>query len=118
MSWAALLLAAAMLIGADARPRVRAALTAVQPLRVSPPGVNDPFGGGVQLGRACGLRMLNRAADLLALGAEPATAWTNITVCRGSPWCRCRCGASMPRGRPPALRPALTAAPPAWWRSR
>jgi pilus assembly protein TadC len=24
-------------------------------------------------------RVLNRAADLLALGAEPATAWTNLT---------------------------------------
>ncbi len=33
MSWAALLLAAAMLIGADARPRVRAGLTTVEPRR-------------------------------------------------------------------------------------
>ena len=102
MSWATLLLAAAMLIGADARPRVRAGLTTVEPRRASPPGANDPLAAASSLDvlAAClrsGMavataasatapsapaalaRALNRAADLLALGAEPATAWTNLT---------------------------------------
>jgi pilus assembly protein TadC len=102
MSWAALLLAAALLIGADSRPRVRAGLTAVEPRRrLTPPGPNDPLAAassfdvlaaclrsGMAVSTAASAtapsapatlaRVLNRAADLLALGAEPATAWTNL----------------------------------------
>jgi pilus assembly protein TadC len=102
MSWAALLLAAAMFIGTNARPRVRAGLTAVEPRRVSTPGENDPLAAassfdvlaaclrsGMAVSTAASAtapsapgplaRVLNRAADLLALGAEPAKAWTDIT---------------------------------------
>ena len=102
MSWAALLLAAALLIGADSRPRVRAGLTAVEPQRRSTPsGPSDPLAAassfdvlaaclrsGMAVSTAASAtapsapatlaRVLNRAADLLALGAEPATAWTNL----------------------------------------
>jgi pilus assembly protein TadC len=101
MSWAALLLASAVLIGADSRPRVRAGLTAVRPRRRSAPaGPGDPlaaassfdvFAACLRSGMAVPTaasatalsapaalaRVLSRAADLLALGAEPATAWTN-----------------------------------------
>jgi pilus assembly protein TadC len=103
MSWAALLLAAALLIGADSRPRVRAGLTAVEPRRRSAPsGVSDPLAAassfdllaaclrsGMAVSTAASViapsapaplaRVLARAADLLALGAEPAAAWTNPT---------------------------------------
>jgi pilus assembly protein TadC len=101
MSWAALLLAAALLIGADSRPRVRAGLTAVEPRRSTPSGPSDPLAAassfdvlaaclrsGMAVSTAASAtapsapatlaRVLNRAADLLALGAEPATAWTNL----------------------------------------
>ena len=102
MSWAALLLAAALLIGVDSRPRVRAGLTAVEPQRRSTPsGPSDPLAAassfdvlaaclrsGMAVSTAASAtapsapatlaRVLNRAADLLALGAEPATAWTNL----------------------------------------
>src|SRR5262245_47451498 len=97
MSWAALLLAAAVLIGADARSRVRAGLTAVEPRRVSTPAESDPLAAassfdllaaclrsGMAVSTAASAtapsapvplaRVLNRAADLLALGAEPTTA--------------------------------------------
>ena len=100
MSWAALLLAAALLIGADSRTQVRAGLT-VQPRRRStPPTACDPLAAassfdvlaaclraGMAVSTAASAtapaapeplaRLLNRAADLLALGAEPATAWTS-----------------------------------------
>ena len=119
MSWAALLLASALLIGGDSRPRVRAGLTAAEPRRRSTAsGASDPLAAASSFDvlaacLRCGMavstaasatapsapaplaRMLNRAADLLALGAEPATAWTNLpgraqrttmpTHCCGSP---------------------------------
>src|SRR4051812_46366862 len=101
MSWAAVLLAAALLIGTDARPRVRAGLVAVEPARRSATRrASDPLAAassfdvlaaclrsGMPVSTAASAtassapaalaRVLNRAADLLALGAEPATAWTN-----------------------------------------
>jgi pilus assembly protein TadC len=101
MSWAAVLLATALLIGTDARPRVRAGLVAVEPPRRSAPRrVTDPLAAassfdvlaaclrsGMAVSTAASAtapsaplalaRVFNRAADLLALGAEPATAWTN-----------------------------------------
>jgi pilus assembly protein TadC len=100
MSWAALLLAAALLIGADSRTQVRAGSTAAQPRRrPMPPAACDPLAAassfdvlaaclraGMAVSTAASAtapsapavlaRLLNRAADLLALGAEPATAWT------------------------------------------
>jgi pilus assembly protein TadC len=101
MSWAALLLAAALVIGADSRAQVRAGLTAVKPRRPSPPpAACDPLAAastfdvlaaclraGMAVSTAASAtapsapaalaRLLARAADLLALGAEPATAWTS-----------------------------------------
>jgi pilus assembly protein TadC len=97
-----LLLASALLIGADSRPRLRAGLTAVEPRRRSTSsGTSDPLAAASSFDvlaacLRCGMavstaasatapsapapmaRMLNRAADLLALGAEPAMAWTNL----------------------------------------
>jgi pilus assembly protein TadC len=101
MSWAALLLAAALLLGADTRPRTRAGLPGAQPRR--PPtsaGPHDPlaaassfdvFAACLRSGMAVSTaasaaassapaplsKLLTRAADLLALGAEPAVAWAN-----------------------------------------
>jgi pilus assembly protein TadC len=101
MSWAALLLAAALVCGADSRPRIRAEATAVGPRRVATAsGTDDPlatassldvFAACLRSGMAVSTaasataafasgplaRLLNRAADLLALGADPAVAWTN-----------------------------------------
>jgi pilus assembly protein TadC len=101
MSWEALLLAAALLIGADSRAQVRAGLTAVERRRPStPPAPCDPLAAasafdvlaaclraGMPVSTAASAtapsapaalaRLLNRAADLLALGAEPAAAWTS-----------------------------------------
>lgn len=101
MSWAAVFLAAALLLGADPRPKVRAGLTAVPPTRRSAPrGASDPLAAassfdvlaaclrsGMAVSTAASAtaasapaalaRVLNRAADLLALGAEGATAWTS-----------------------------------------
>lgn len=101
MSWAALLLAAALLLGADSRPRARAGLpTAPSKRRLSPSGKADPlaaassldvFAACLRSGMAVSVaakatatsapaplaRVLHRAADLLALGADPATAWTS-----------------------------------------
>jgi len=101
MSWAAVLLAAALLIGTDWRPRARAGLVAVtSPRRTTPRGAGDPLAAassfdvlaaclrsGMAVSTAASAtapsapaslaRVLNRAADMLALGAEPATAWTN-----------------------------------------
>ncbi|HYP92437.1 MAG TPA: type II secretion system F family protein [Mycobacterium sp.] len=109
MSWAALLLASALLIGGDSRPRVRAGLTAAEPRRRSTAsGASDPLAAASSFDvlaacLRCGMavstaasatapsapaplaRMLNRAADLLALGAEPATAWTNLPSTRVGP---------------------------------
>ena len=101
MSWAALLLAAALLIGADSRAQIRAGLTAVRPRhRSTPPAPCDPLAAastfdvltaclrsGMAVSTAASAtapsapvelaRLLSRAADLLALGAEPASAWTS-----------------------------------------
>ena len=109
MSWAALLLASALLIGGDSRPQVRAGLTAAEPRRRSTAsGASDPLAAASSFDvlaacLRCGMavstaasatapsapvplaRMLNRAADLLALGAEPATAWTNLPSTRVGP---------------------------------
>jgi pilus assembly protein TadC len=101
MSWAALLLAIAMLIGGDrSRVRMRAGKTAPRrmPRRTMPSG--DPLAAASSLdvlasclrsGMAVSMaaaataasapaelaRLLGRAADLLALGADPARAWSN-----------------------------------------
>jgi pilus assembly protein TadC len=96
-----LLLAAALVIGHDSRAQVRAGLTAVEPRRQStPPAACDPLAAastfdvlaaclraGMAVSTAAAAtapsapaalaRLLNRAADLLALGAEPAAAWTS-----------------------------------------
>jgi len=113
MSWAALFLASALLISGDCRPRVRAGLTAAEPRRRSTAsGASDPLAAASSFDvlaacLRCGMavstaasatapsapaplaRMLNRAADLLALGAEPATAWTNLPSRRvGAPGLR------------------------------
>jgi pilus assembly protein TadC len=101
MNWAAVLLAAAILIGADSRPRVRAGLQPRGPRRrYTPPDVGDPLAAassfdmlaaclrsGMAVSAAASAAapsapvplaaLLNRAADLLSLGAEPATAWTS-----------------------------------------
>ena len=127
MSWAALLLAAALLIGADSRPRVRAGLTAVEPQRRSTPsGPSDPLAAassfdvlaaclrsGMAVSTAASAtapsapatlaRVLNRAADLLALGAEPATAWTNLPSPQLRPVPSLRGGPRWP-GRQPRRR--------------
>ena len=106
-------LASALLIGGDSRPRVRAGLTAAEPRRRSTAsGASDPLAAASSFDvlaacLRCGMavstaasatapsapaplaRMLNRAADLLALGAEPATAWTNLPSRRvGAPGLR------------------------------
>jgi pilus assembly protein TadC len=101
MSWAALLLAIAMLIGGDrSRVRMRAGKTAPRrmPRRTMPCG--DPLAAAssfdvlascLRSGMAVSMaaaataasapaelaRLLGRAADLLALGADPARAWSN-----------------------------------------
>ena len=101
MSWAALLLAAALVIGGDSRVEVRAGLTAVPPRRRStPPSACDPLAAassfdvlaaclrsGMAVSTAASATapsapaalamLLSRAADLLALGAEPASAWAS-----------------------------------------
>ena len=101
MSWAALLLAAAVMLGSDSRPRLRVGLTTTLPRRrPAAPQTDDPlatassldvFAACLRSGMAVSTaasatapsapvplaRLLNRAADLLALGADPATAWTD-----------------------------------------
>ncbi|AGB26132.1 Flp pilus assembly protein TadC [Mycobacterium sp. JS623] len=101
MSWAALLLATALMLGTDSRPRVRAGLRVVR-RRSMPARTDDPLAAASSLDvlAAC-LRsgmavstaasatapsapaplaaVLSRAADLLALGAEPSTAWTTVS---------------------------------------
>jgi len=107
MSWAALLLATALVLGTDSRPRVRAGLRVAR-RRSTSARVDDPLAAASSLDvlAAClrsGMAVstaasatapsapaplaaaLNRAADLLALGAEPATAWTNLPSSRVGP---------------------------------
>ncbi len=103
-----MLLAAALLIGADSRAQVRAGLTAVEPLRPPTPlAASDPLAAastfdvlaaclraGMAVSTAASAtapsapaalaRLLNRAADLLALGAEPAAAWTSTGASVGN----------------------------------
>ncbi|KHO19838.1 pilus assembly protein TadC [Mycolicibacterium setense] len=100
MSWAAMLLAIALLIGADpARVRNRAAPTPVRRANLQRARTDDPLAAAstFDLFAACltaGLAvstaaaavapaappalapLLRRAAELLALGADPARAWT------------------------------------------
>jgi pilus assembly protein TadC len=106
MSWSAVLLAAALLCAADpGRVRIRAGLTVRKPRdrRPAVDGSGDPLAAASSLDvfAAClssGMavstaaaataasappqlaRLLNRAADLLALGADPATAWSSLDV--------------------------------------
>jgi pilus assembly protein TadC len=101
MSWATLLLAAALLVGGDhSRVRIRAGKTAPPRTRHQPVPSGDPLAAassfdvlaaclrsGMAVSTAAAAtapsapaelaRLLNRAADLLALGADPATAWSN-----------------------------------------
>jgi pilus assembly protein TadC len=101
MSWAAVLLAAALLCAPDpARVRIRAGPSARRTERPAPDRPGDPLAAASSLDvlAAClssGMavssaaaatassappqlaRLLNRAADLLVLGADPATAWSN-----------------------------------------
>ncbi|MFV8161964.1 type II secretion system F family protein [Mycobacterium sp. 134] len=104
MSWAAMFLAVALLIGADpARVRARAAQRRVVRARSRPVRADDPLGAAstFDLFAAClaaGMAvstaaaavtpsapaalapLLRRAAELLALGADPATAWATGDV--------------------------------------
>jgi pilus assembly protein TadC len=104
MSWAAVFLAAALLVGADpARVRARAAPRPVVRARLRPVRADDPLGAAstFDLFAAClaaGMAvstaaaavtpsappalasLLRRAAELLALGADPATAWATGDV--------------------------------------
>ncbi len=101
MTWAALLLATALLVGADdSRTRIRAGRTAPTRRRHRPARSGDPLAAastfdvlaaclrsGMAVSTAAAAtaqsapaelaRLLNRAADLLALGADPATAWSD-----------------------------------------
>jgi pilus assembly protein TadC len=103
MSWVAVLLAAALMIGTDLRPRARAGLVVVQaPRRPASRGAADPLAAassfdlltaclrsGMAVSTAASAtaasapaplaQVLRRAADLLALGAEPAAAWSDQT---------------------------------------
>lgn len=100
MSWAAVLLAAALLVGGDhSRVRIRASKSVPATPRLPAP-TGDPLAAassfdvlaaclrsGMAVSTAAAAtaqsapaelaRLLNRAADLLALGADPATAWSN-----------------------------------------
>ena len=102
MSWAALLLASALLVGGDhSRVRIRAGKTAPTRTRHHRVPSGDPLAAassfdvlaaclrsGMAVSTAAAAaapsapvelaRLLNRAADLLALGADPATAWSNF----------------------------------------
>lgn len=104
MTWAAMFLAAALLVGADpARVRARAAPRPVVRARLRPARADDPLGAAstFDLFAAClaaGMAVstaaaavtpsappalapvLRRAAELLALGADPATAWATADV--------------------------------------
>lgn len=111
MSWAALLLAAALLVGGDhSRVRAHARAREIRAGIKAPPRtyhravpVSDPLAvassfdvlaaclrSGMAVSTAAAAtapsappqlaRLLNRAADLLALGADPASAWSNSGV--------------------------------------
>ena len=104
MSWAAVLLAAALLVGGDhSRVMTRAGKAVPPQAHHRPVPAGDPLAAassfdvlaaclrsGMAVSTAAaatapsappGLaRLLNRAADLLALGADPATAWSNSDV--------------------------------------
>ena len=99
MSWAALLLAAALLVGGGtAQRRIQTAPTAVAappPVRIDDPlagaSAFDLFASCLAAGMAVSTaaaavapsappalaQLLGRAADLLALGADPAVAWSS-----------------------------------------
>lgn len=107
MSWAALLLASALLVGGDhSLVRIRAGKTPQTRTRHRPVPSGDPLAAassfdvlaaclrsGMAVSTAAAAtaqsapaelaRVLNRAADLLALGAEPATAWSNLPGTHG-----------------------------------
>lgn len=99
MTWAALFLAAALLVGARPR-RSRTTPRAARAAAPHPVGADDPLAAAstFELFAAClaaGMavssaasaavpsappalaQLLRRAADLLALGADPTTAWSN-----------------------------------------
>ena len=99
MSWAAMLLATALMLGTDSRPRVRVGLAVVRH-RSTPARIDDPLAvassldvlaaclrAGMAVATAASATApsapaslaatLGRAADLLTLGAEPAAAWTS-----------------------------------------
>jgi pilus assembly protein TadC len=104
MTWAALLLASAVLLGGDSsRVRIRLGLRSVARRQQAPSASNDPlaaaasfdvFAACLRSGMAVSTaaaatassapppmaRLLSRAADMLALGADPATAWSNPTL--------------------------------------
>lgn len=101
MTWAAVLLATALLVGGDAsRARIRAGRTASTGTRHRQARSGDPLAAassfdvlaaclrsGMAVSTAAAAtahsapaelaRLLNRAADLLALGADAATAWSD-----------------------------------------
>jgi pilus assembly protein TadC len=104
MTWAAMLLAAAVLAGGDSsRVHVRAGLRSAPRPQPASPASNDPlatassfdvFAACLRSGMAVSTaaaatassappqlaQLLNRAADLLMLGADPATAWSNSAL--------------------------------------
>jgi pilus assembly protein TadC len=104
MTWAAVLLAAALLVGGDhARVATRAGKAVPPRAHQGPAPAGDPLAAassfdvlaaclrsGMAVSTAAAAtapsappalaRLLNRAADLLALGADPATAWSNSDV--------------------------------------
>lgn len=101
MTWAAVLLATALLVGGDdSRARILAVRTVPMGLPHRAPRSGDPLAAassfdvlaaclrsGMAVSTAAAAtahsapaelaRLLNRAADLLALGADPATAWSD-----------------------------------------
>ena len=131
MSWAALLLASALLIGGDSRPRVRAGLTAAEPRRRSTAsGASDPLAAASSFDvlaacLRCGMavstaasatapsapaplaRMLNRAADLLALGCRAGDGVDESPQYTGGPTRLARGPSGQPCRRTVAARPAI-----------
>ena len=115
MSWAAVLLATALLVGGDhSQVRIRAGKFAPPRARRQPDPSDDPLAAAssfdvlaacLRSGMAVSMaaaataasapkelaRVLNRGADLLALGADPATAWSDVPSIRGGP-AGMRCG--------------------------
>jgi pilus assembly protein TadC len=104
MTWAALLLAGAVLVSGDSSViRMRVGLGGTVRPRLASPAPNDPlaaaasfdvFAACLRSGMAVSTaaaatassapqplgRLLTRAADLLALGADPAAAWSNAAL--------------------------------------